>query len=103
MMDAVAELRAEIERLRELLERNDISPDAPEPVPERVGPPTLLEYLTSQMLQATLQGCVARHLLSKSVMLENYGAFLSPAKIGSTLSIRVPVDFTVNREQEPKT
>lgn len=98
-MDAVAELRAEIERLRGLLERNDISPDAAQPVPERVGYPTLLEH----RLETTLRGFAARHLLSKSVMLENYGAFLSPAKIGSTLSVRVPVDFTVNREQEPKT
>jgi hypothetical protein len=87
-------LRAENERLRELLIENDIDPDPEPPAPPYFTVPTLAEWRISQMFARS-----AEYWLKSIEGTNALREFLEGSEWseGQLLRVRMPTDFQVNR------
>jgi hypothetical protein len=93
-------LRAEITRLRGLLDDYGINPDPVEdepPKPECYGPPTLLEAMTRQ----TVAAMAARFAGSQKQGMKDFWlrdrAFAEGEQWPSSVRVRVPIGFEVSQ------
>ncbi len=87
-MDDVVALRAEVERLRDLLLENGIDPEPYVPPPEKYGPPTLFEHTMRKMTAKFFAHAVARFMEPNPI--------LADMPIGP-IRIRLPTDYSVTR------
>ncbi len=86
-------LRAEIARLRDLLEENGIDPEPYVPPPPQFGPPTRMEWQMAHLFDAANRDMM-RRLWEEPRSL---AWALQDAKIGTTLRVRLPTDFSVRK------
>ncbi len=93
MTDDLITLRAEIARLRDLLEDHGIDPDPAPPEPEQYGPPTYMMWRMQQMFAATVRSVVQQH----TTWITERGFWEGDqwVKPGTTLRVRVPNSFKV--------
>lgn len=94
-MEDVAALRAEIERLRDLLDENGIDPD----VADRA--PTLMDLAPDEFAKSAVDLWAGTNNFMKYINAmfdQNDGCFANTdVTIGETLTIRMPTDFWINR------
>jgi len=89
MSDDPIELRAEIARLRELLDDNGIDPDPVVWPAKPFGPPTLLDHMTHQAAVSAISSMLADWKRTDAIFA-SWGD-----KGGAPLRIRLPADFSV--------
>jgi hypothetical protein len=94
MSDDPIALKAEIERLRELLINNDIDPDPAPPEAEQFGPPTEWQWRMQQMFAASA-GAFAKHATEVLLREPRWINLISPEGEASKLRIRAPTKFEV--------
>lgn len=96
MTDDPAELRAEIARLRALLDDHGIDPDPEPPSPPQYWVLTRAEWQFQRMFAATTRDLVEGHArYVTDVGFWEGDQWLRP---GTTLRVRMPNKFTVNNE-----
>ena len=79
------ELRAEVMRLRDLLEEHGIDPEPYVPPPPRYGPPTLLEHMTVLAMNDVAQR-FSDDMMKIDKIYSSYGRILR---------VRLPSDYVV--------
>lgn len=99
MTDDVAILRVENDRLRDLLIEYDIDPDPAPPEPEQFGPPTEWAWRMRKLFaRSAAHAAVDLMRQTEAVRHLSGNQWDAPAgKIGSTLRIRLPNNFTVTQ------
>jgi len=89
-MEYTRRLRAEIARLRELLEDHGIDPEPYVPPPPQFGPPTEWEWRLAELFKKS-----AAHAATMLLTQKNDWLFTAGEKPLSALGVRLPMDFTV--------
>lgn len=92
-MDELLALRAENQRLRDLLIDNGLEPDPLPPEPEQFGPPTELMWKIQRMLTRSAEAFAAGE--TERLLDRNFCAGLQWGAEFSTLRVRKPVRFEV--------
>ena len=93
MTDDPTALRAEIGRLRALLDDHGIDPDPAPPEPEQYGPPTQIEWYMQQSFAACARGVAEQEY--RWITELGFWDGEQWVKPGTTLRIRVPKKFEV--------
>lgn len=89
-MEYTKRLRAEIARLRDLLEENGIDPEPYVAPPPQFGPPTEREWCFQKLFVKSTAQAVTMLLTQKTDRL-----FADGAQWPATLRVRLPTDFTI--------
>ena len=87
-------LRAENERLRDLLIDNGIDPDPSPPEPERFGPPTEMDWRMGTLFAKAAKDA-ALDIMRQTEAMKWLTGHQWEEDVGSTLRIRKPNNFTV--------
>lgn len=92
-MDEVTVLKADNQRLRDLLIDNGLEPDPRPPEPEQFGPPTELMWKLQRMFARSTAAFVAEE--TRRLLDRNFCSGLQWGAEFSTLRIRKPTRFEV--------
>lgn len=97
-MDEIVTLRAETERLRELLIENGIDPEPYVEPPPQFGPPTLLEHLMHKAAEMMFKQAAIDIMKPSPILHVPSNNHVSQGANPPThFRIRLPADFSVTR------